>query len=198
MRTPLIVAALAVALSGCSSMGIGKKEFTEIQKTETGVDKVPTWYVEPQADEGTIIYGSGTGLSDDLQFSMDKAIHEAKLVLADKMSSEATADVKRFISDNAAGGQSKTTQKTQKVSKTGFKNVNVSNYDIVNRSVFKEKALYRTYILIKLNTEDVDQLSSNTFNSTDNNVADQAFTVLDSPQINAEPIPNNGQFLPVQ
>ena len=186
------IAALAVVLSGCSSLG--KKEFVEIEKTESGVDKVPAWYVEPQEDQGTLIFGAGTGLSDDLQFSMDKAMHEAKIVLADKMSSQATSSVKRFVTDNAAGTQSKTVQKTEKVSKTGFKDINVSNYDIVNRSVFKEKSLYRTYVLLQLNTDEVEinTIPITTINVGENAQADEAFS-----QLEPQPVPNNGQFLPV-
>ena len=181
------IAALAVVLSGCSSLG--KKEFVEIEKAESGVDKVPTWYVEPQEDQGTIIFGSGTGLSDDLQFSMDKAMHEAKLVLADKMSTEATSSVNRYITDSASGAQSKTIQKTEKTSKTGFEKINVGNYDIVNRSVFKERSFYRTYVLLRLNTDEVDvgSVPVITMPLTQNTVTPQE-----------EVAPNNGVFLPVE
>jgi hypothetical protein len=183
--------AATVALSGCSSMGIGKKEFTEIEKTETGVDKVPTWYVTPQEDQGPVIFGSGTGLSDDLQFSMDKAMHEAKLVLADKMSSKASASVDRYITDSAAGGQSKTIRKTEKLSSTGFDKINVGNYAIVNRAVFKEKTFYRTYVLLKLNKDDIPSGAIPAIS-----MPIKKKSVKPSPFIE-ETVPNNGQFFPV-
>lgn len=155
MKKPLLVVAIALALTGCSTFT--KKDFTEIEKTDGQVGKVPTWFIEPQKDEGKVIYGAGTGLSDDLQFSMDKAMHEAKVVLGDKISSKASSTVSRFVTDDSAGSQSGTIQRTEKVSSTGFTGINVSSYDVVNRAIFKELNMYRAYVLLKLDTSRVKQ-----------------------------------------
>lgn len=155
MNKRLLVVAIAVALTGCSTFT--KKEFSEIEKTDGQVSKVPTWFIEPQKDEGKVIFGAGTGLSDDLQFSIDKAMHEAKVVLADKISTKASSSVTRFVTDDSAGSQSGTIQKTEKVSSSGFSGINVSTYDVVNRSIFKELNMYRAYVLLKLDTTRVKQ-----------------------------------------
>jgi hypothetical protein len=201
MKKVITLAACAVILGGCSSFS-EKNSFTEIKETEGKVDKVPTWFIEPTEDQGTYVYGAGTGLSDALQFSVDKAMHEAKLVVADKIASEATSSTKRFITDNAAGAQSKTIQKTEKVSQTGFKSVFIPQYEIIHRSVFKENEYYRTYVLIRIDTTKVksNDVAINTFGSYEESQADRAFQSLEPPVLKPEieTPPNNGEFLPVQ
>jgi len=197
MKQVIAIAAIAAVLTGCSSLG--KKEFTEIKKVEGKVDQVPTWFIEPTEDNPPFIYGAGTGLSDALQFSVDKAMHEAKLVIAGKLSTEATSQLRTFITDNSAGAQSKTIQKTEKVSKTGFTAVYLPQYTTDQRIVFKEGNMYRTYVLIKIDTNKVkkEDVATNTFSSYEESQANQAFRSLDTPVIQEEQ-PNNGQFLPVQ
>lgn len=188
MKQIIALGAIVALLGGCSSLG--NKDFTEIKKVDTAVEKVPTWFIEPPEDEAPWVYGSGTGLSDSLQFSVDKAMHEAKLVVADKVSSKATSKTKRFISDNAAGSQSNTIQKTEKVSLTGFEKVWIPQYITVNRNVFKEGDFYRTYVLIKVNSTLIkqDKVAENSFGKKENDIANQAFETLDGGNVVTEKI----------
>ena len=147
----VIAATAIVLLAGCSANPF-KSETTQIKASE-GANSVPTWYLETPKDNGFIIYATATGLSDDMQFSMDKAMHEAKVTLGDKVGTLVSSETKKYIGDNAAGALSRTTQKTERVSKSGFKNVNVSNYIVENKAIFTESGNYRTYVLLSLNIE---------------------------------------------
>ena len=111
---------------------------------------IPNWYINVPSDGEEKIYGSGSGLSSDLQFSIDKAIHQAKVVLGDKISNEVSAELKTYMSDNSQIGNGVTVEETQKVSKSGFKNVDISKYDITNKEVYKEDDKFRTYILLEI------------------------------------------------
>lgn len=155
MKIALVLGALA--LSGCSSLQMSDN--TTIQESK-GTDTVPTWYLEPSIDSEIKIYSVGTGVSDDLQFSLDKAMHEAKLILGDKIGATASADYKRYISDNAKGSLSETVQETQKVSKSGFKDIDVSMYTVTKKSVLKEGSMYRTYVMLELKVDDKPQPNS--------------------------------------
>ena len=117
-------------------------------------------------------------------------MHEAKLVVADKVSSKATSKTKRFISDNAAGSQSNTIQKTEKVSLTGFEKVWIPQYITVNRNVFKEGDFYRTYVLIKVDSTLIkqDKVAENSFGKKENDIANQAFETLDGGNVVTEKI----------
>ena len=155
-----LMAVLAISMLGlgaCSSSPFsGKGEKTSLSNIGT-IDKdgqrsdlIPNWYINVPKDGEEKIYGSGSGLSSDLQFSIDKAIHQAKVVLGDKISNEVSAELKTYMSDNSQIGNGITVEETQKISKSGFKNVDISQYDITNKEVYKEDDKFRTYILLEI------------------------------------------------
>lgn len=149
MKNVLIVGALALTLAGCSSIN-PLSNTTKIKESEFVKDEFPSWYLEVHEDTNDIIHGVGTGLSDDMQFALDKAMHEAKIVIADKIAAESSYEMKRFISDNSTGRSGQTVEKSQKVSKSGFKNVDVSKYVVQKKQILKENNRFRAYVLLKL------------------------------------------------
>ena len=113
-------------------------------------DGIPDWYINLPRDTEEKIYGSGAGLSSDLQFSMDKAMHQAKIVLGDKISTKVSAEIKTYMADNSSVGNGITVEETQRVSKSGFKDIDVSSYEIINKSVYQERNKFRAFILLSL------------------------------------------------
>lgn len=157
-KTLVAITAIGMlGLGGCSSGPFGKGSSTSKLTSLNAIDKdgqredmIPNWYINVPSDGEEKIYGSGSGLSSDLQFSIDKAIHQAKVVLGDKISNEVSAELKTYMSDNSQIGNGVTVEETQKVSKSGFKNVDISKYDITNKEVYKEDDKFRTYILLEI------------------------------------------------
>jgi len=170
MKNVLIVGVLAFTLAGCSSIN-PLSSTTKIEESDFVKDEFPSWYLEVQQDTPEIVYGVGTGLSDDMQFSLDKAMHEAKIVIADKIAAESSYEMKRFISDNSSGYSAKTIEKTQKVSKSGFKNIDVSKYVVQKKEIMKEDGKFRAYVLLKL---DVANRPVSTSISSEDQAAAQA------------------------
>tara|TARA_B100000424_G_scaffold215830_1_gene173802 strand:+ start:678 stop:1295 length:618 start_codon:yes stop_codon:yes gene_type:complete len=113
-------------------------------------DNIPDWYINLPRDTEEKIYGSGAGLSSDLQFSMDKAMHQAKIVLGDKISTKVSAEIKTYMADNSSVGNGITVEETQRVSKSGFKDIDVSAYEIINKTVYQERNKFRSFILLSL------------------------------------------------
>lgn len=174
----VILAAALIGLAGCSANPF-KSDTTEI-KASKGSDSVPTWYLETPEDSKTEIFAVASGLSDDMQFSLDKALHEAKITLGDKLGSTVTSQTKKFIRDNAAGGLGNTVQETEKVSRSGYQDVDVSSYVVVNKKIFMEGSRFRTYVLLKLDVDEsapvVEQKSQ--YTEEDAARADKAFDTL--------------------
>ena len=126
-------------------------EVTDKPPVETNLpDNIPDWYINLPRDTEEKIYGSGAGLSSDLQFSMDKAMHQAKIVLGDKISTKVSAEIKTYMADNSSVGNGITVEETQRVSKSGFKDIDVSSYEIINKSVYQERNKFRAFILLSL------------------------------------------------
>ena len=155
-----------LALNACTLTG--KREMIKIVQSEKA-ESIPKWYVNTPEDSKKEIFGSGTGLSTDLQFSMDKAMHQAKVVLGDKISNVVSMEMKSFTADDSSKGLAGVAvEETQKVSKSGYSRIDVSEYDVVDKAVTMEGMSYRTYVLLKVNpkgrknqTAKVDQAAVN-------------------------------------
>ena len=148
-----LIAASGLAMSACGMNSKTAqievaKEMVEIVQAERA-EAIPKWYVNTPEDREDMIFGSGTGLSTDLQFSMDKALHQAKVVLGDKINNVVSMEMKTYTADNSATG-GLTVEETQKVSKSGYKLVDVSEYDVIEKAVTLEGINYRTYVLLKV------------------------------------------------
>lgn len=181
-------------LSGCSSTEIDENhsgimkvepmaqiinESSELEKIDVGNLEVPEWFLSVPEDTETKIYAVGTGFSDDLQFSFDKAIHEAKVSLGDKIASKSSSELKTYIADNGRGGQGQTTRKAERVSKSGFKNVDVSKYVVEHRAVSEDRRMFRTYVQVSINPQNRfvdDQI--NVYNPQDEIIAREAMDSL--------------------
>jgi hypothetical protein len=166
-----LVSSLAL-LGGCSSNPMDDNHVGIIERPEDIIvpdkppepevvqeipDGIPDWYINLPKDSEEKIYGSGAGLSSDLQFSIDKAMHQAKIVLGDKISTNVSAEIKTYMADNSSIGGGMTVEETQRVSKSGFKNIDVSAYEILNKSVYRERNKFRSFILLSLDITDKEE-----------------------------------------
>ena len=143
-----LIIAGGLVLSGCGFNG--KREMIKIVQAEKA-ESIPKWYVNSPEDEDGLIFGSGTGLSSDLQFSMDKAMHQAKVVLGDKISNTVSMEMNSFTADDSSTGLAGVAiEETQKVSESGYSKVDVSEYDVVDKAVTMEGMSFRTYVLLKV------------------------------------------------
>jgi hypothetical protein len=174
----IMISAIALGLGGCTSLNnMNPLSSTHvIEESSYTSDEVPKWYINVQEDTDNKVFGAGTGISDDMQFSLDKAMHEAKIVMADKMAAKSSYQLSRFMSDNASGSLSKSVEKSQKVSNSGFKNIDVSDYIVVKKEILKEGSRYRSYVLLQLDKSNREQ--PNQFTSDDEATADQAINKL--------------------
>lgn len=171
MKPYIPIVAVALTLSACSSMPFGNKD--KQPPIQVGGMDVPSWFLTVPEDTSDSIYAVGTGYSDDLQFSIDKAMHEAKVGLADKISARTTAEVKTYTTDSAKGGQGVSASKATKLAKSGFSNVDVSDYVVKHRMVIMDGSYYRTFIQMSVDPTNRDQQVSS-FSNNDESEADKA------------------------
>ena len=100
------------------------------------------------------VYGVATGQSQDMQFSIDKGIHDAKVMIADKLQNYINGDFKRYIEDSGSVVNGNTTQLTQKLSQAIIDELDMGGYIVVNKVVVNEGPHYRSFILMKFNRSD--------------------------------------------
>ena len=99
MKNIIVISILAMMLGACSS-GPFNKNINKGIDVDTvklrGGSEVPEWFFDyPKDDEW--VYGVATGHSEDMQFAIDKGIHDAKVMVADKLQNYINGDFKRYI-----------------------------------------------------------------------------------------------------
>ena len=95
----LVIIAFAMMLGACSSMNPLNKNINKGVDVDTvklrGGSEVPEWFFDyPKDDEW--VYGVATGYSEDMQFAIDKGIHDAKIMIADKLQNYINGDFKKY------------------------------------------------------------------------------------------------------
>jgi hypothetical protein len=154
MRHTLFIALFAAALSviGCG----GTKE---IQKAELG--QVPDWYLSPPQDKNsenpTMIYGTATEVSQDLQFAINKAETSARVKIASQMETTVQGMLKKFREETGSGQEPQLLQMTTEVEKTVV-NTKLVGARISKKEVVKDGNLFRAYVLAEYNTEGAKKL----------------------------------------
>ena len=151
----LVIIAFALMLGACSNplnKNINKGIDVDTVKLRGG-SEVPEWFFDyPKDDEW--VYGVATGQSQDMQFAIDKGIHDAKVMIADKLQNYINGDFKRYIEDSGSVVNGNTTQLTQKLSQAIIDELDMGGYIVVNKVVVNEGPHYRSFILMKFNRSD--------------------------------------------
>ena len=132
-----------------------KKQFEEAKKIKKEEEQkikeaIPEWYVDMPIGTDLIMYARGTAISNDLQFSEDKAINSALLAVARKLQNNLTSKNKQMIKE--AGLNEDLTLKTniERASTLVIKNVVVSGYKVVKTKMApRANGGYRTYVLVE-------------------------------------------------
>ena len=135
-------------LTGCSKNTIndGEKVSKLYLNSKT---EAPKWFQKYPSDTDDKIYAVATGLAEDMQLSVDKAMHDAKLELADKMYHKINSDFKRFITDSGNVNASNTVQETTKISQNVIERVMVNKYRVINKQILNVGGEFRTFVLLE-------------------------------------------------
>jgi hypothetical protein len=132
-----------------------KKQFEEAKKIKKEEEQkikeaIPEWYVDMPIGTELLMYARGTAISNDLQFSEDKAINSALLAVARKLQNNLTSKNKQMVKE--AGLNEDLTLKTniERASTLVIKNVVVSGYKVVKTKMApRANGGYRTYVLVE-------------------------------------------------
>jgi hypothetical protein len=159
MKKLILIAALAL-LGGCAGKPpLGTPEYLASQAEQKSQQRVlsmdttlknsPDWYTKPQDFPGHFV-ATGSDVSTDMQFAIDKAMMVAKIVLAGQIGSNISATLKSFISESTDSIDSVTSTEVERVAKEVIAEVRVHSYEVVKHQVSREGAQYRAYVLLKM------------------------------------------------
>ena len=153
MKTTIAIILMFV-LSACSTTGNINKNVQVNDVLLRGGSEVPKWFFDYPKDTDENVYAVATGQSDDMQFAIDKAMHDAKVTVADKLQNYINGDFKRIITDSGSVINGNTSQKTTKITQSIIDELPLGGYVVENKIVLNESNGYRAFVLITFDVSD--------------------------------------------
>ena len=168
MNTKLMasVSTLALVLSACASQE--PKPFAETPeviyktaKVNAAVSIIPSWYNEMPEKKGSI-FTVGSATAPDLQFAVDVATINAKVVLADRINGKLKSMTKSWMAKLGQTDIDATVMmEIEKVSKNIIANVDVAGYSPVKVDVFPAGTQYRAFVLLEYSDKEAAKIIYN-------------------------------------
>ena len=167
----MISAESVLALSACSStQDTAGPDVSKAQKVtyeykrdrvQEQINTIPEWFKQMPTDTDNI-FSAGTSVTPDMQFSIDAAVLNAKVILADRINSRLRSQVKQFRAKVGDGDLDATVMtELEKAVKNITANTDVSGYHIANMEVVPHGTQYRAYVLLEYSDTEARKILSN-------------------------------------
>ena len=168
MNTKLMasVSALALVLSACASqepkpMAETPEVIYKTAKVNAAVAVVPDWYKEMPEKKGSI-FTVGAAVAPDLQFAVDIATMNAKVVLADRINGKLKSLTKSWMAKlGQTDVDASVMTEIEKVTKNVIANVDVSGYNPTKVDVFPSGTQYRAFVLLEYSDKEAAKIIFN-------------------------------------
>ena len=158
MRNHSLPILLSLVLTACAAPKPGtpeaaavaeaKREAKAVATTQKTVQDIPEWFTESPTSE-SYLYDVATATSSDLQMALDKAVLDAKYRLADRLRSNMSGKMKRFIEETGNAKDPQLLQETSKVISNLFTDVNAAGYRVSKKKITPQGEGYRAYVLLE-------------------------------------------------
>ena len=168
MNTKLMasVSTLALVLSACASqepkpLAETPEVIYKTAKVNAAVSVIPSWYNEMPEKKGSI-FTVGSATAPDLQFAVDVATINAKVVLADRINGKLKAMTKSWMAKlGSTDVDANVMTEIEKVAKNVIANVDVAGYSPVKVDVFPSGTQYRAFVLLEYSDKEAAKIIFN-------------------------------------
>ena len=168
MNTKLMasVSALALVLGACANnepkpLAETPEVIYKTAKVKEAVSIVPDWYNEMPEKKGSI-FTVGAAVAPDLQFAVDIATMNAKVVLADRINGKLKSLTKSWMAKiGQTDVDASVMTEIEKVSKNVIANVDVSGYNPTKVDVFPSGTQYRAFVLLEYSDKEAAKVLFN-------------------------------------
>lgn len=158
IMTYMLACSIGVISSGCSTVGLGKKDENKLVEVPKGkTSEIPEWFLEKEEDSSRDLTATATGVSKDMQFSIDKATLDAKVQLAAKLGTKVDS-LTRETSLESGYGVKDVNREIDRVSKVRV-NQQLNFFRREHVAVIREGEAYRAFVMLKISKEDGRRLT---------------------------------------
>ena len=160
------VSVLALVLSACASnepkpMVETPEVIYKTGKVAAATSIIPDWYKKMPEKKGSI-FTVGAAVAPDLQFAVDIATMNAKVVLADRINGKLKAMTKSWMAKLGQSDVDATVMtEIEKVAKNVIANVDVAGYNPTHIDVFPSGTQYRAFVLLEYSEKEAAKIMFN-------------------------------------
>ena len=168
MKTKLMASAslLALVLGACSTQEPKPLVQTpevmyKTAKVNSATSVVPDWYKEMPQKDGSI-FTVGSAVAPDLQFAVDIATLNAKVVLADRINGKLKSLTKSWMAKlGQTDVDASVMTEIEKVAKNVIANVAVAGYNPIEVDVFPSGTQFRAFVLLEYSDKEASKIIFN-------------------------------------
>ena len=125
------------------------------------LDNIPDWS-KKQPDESENIFSAGTAVTPDMQFSIDAAVLNAKVILADRINSRLRSQTKQFKAKVGSGDlDASVMSELERAVKNIIADTDVSGYHLKEVEVFPHGTQYRAFVLLEYSDAEARKILTN-------------------------------------
>ena len=122
---------------------------------------IPDWF-KKQPDESENIFSAGTAVTPDMQFSIDAAVLNAKVILADRINSRLRSQTKQFKAKVGSGDlDASVMSELERAVKNIIADTDVSGYHLKEVEVFPHGTQYRAFVLLEYSDAEARKILTN-------------------------------------
>ena len=168
----MLVSAVSVfALSACSATQDKAMPGTTDQvnvtyeykrdRVQEQIGNIPDWFKE-QPEDSDNIFSAGTAVTPDLQFSIDAAVLNAKVILADRINSRMRSQAKQFKAKVGSGDlDASVISEFERAVKNITADTDVSGYHMAEVEVVPHGTQYRAFVLLEYSDSEARKILTN-------------------------------------
>lgn len=166
MNRLILISAMAL-LSACASKPpVGTPEYAQyqlekaqevrIKTVEKTLAEAPDWYKDKLSMPGYFA-STGTDVSSDMQFALDKAMMAAKISIASQIGAYISSSLKLYISETGETSDVVVNTEVERTGKETVSEVKLHGFEIEKHQLMRDGMQYRAYVLLKMPKEAVTQ-----------------------------------------
>jgi len=153
MKIIIFVGIVCTVLAACTPPPVETARAAWVrQKAEVvsrAVEDIPEWFSTPREDETEAVFSVGTAIGPNLQLSYDRAILNAKRVLADRVDGLMSSKVKSFVAESGQNENKIFTAEAERVVTNFMAEVNVAGYALERTDIQASYGRYRVYVMLR-------------------------------------------------
>jgi hypothetical protein len=125
------------------------------------IDNIPDWF-KMQPKDSSNIFSAGTAVTPDLQFSIDAAVLNAKVILADRINSRMRSQAKQFKAKVGSGDlDASVISELERAVKNITADTDVSGYHMSEVEVVPHGTQYRAFVLLEYSDAEARKILTN-------------------------------------